>query len=460
MGCCAVLVHLVNTFITAISNSSLENSLSFRQPIPLNAAAIEAGLVESLCRAVVGTVSSRKIELHSSGVEVPLTAHLHGGGADVLLHATLALACLAYEDRSSAAVVASKSFSEQSAVTVTNFIMEGFSRSSSPSPTRSTIHSAPATTSTYFTSHSAHLIALLALLVCHDPGLNAAGVEHRHVLAGDSAVRALQLLAGAWPYLLGESRRWAAIAVCYLLPSAVQTSGASESGPSTSLSHVSDAHSKSAVCAKSDFDITSPSSHSPPLPKLSQSLSILPKSPPSPRLFLNIASGSSSSPMAQKAAAAANVVVPPQLPLCFPEPFPLDRMTMAPNDHGITSALHSYQYARFHPLLTFTMRLQVMLFMGCHSAFVNTIFARHPRTQNNRASPGAHCCACRYLCKCWPPLCPSISGTLLSTPHPHAPAPLRNAFVCCASQRRRHHGCGCFAATRFTSHALACTLKE
>jgi hypothetical protein len=367
VGGCAVLVHLVHTFITAISNSSLRNSLSFRQPVPLNAAAVQAGLVESLCRAVVGTVSARKLELHSSGVEVPLIADSHGGAADVLLHANLALACLAYEDRSTAAVVASKSFSEQSAVTLTNLIMEGFSRTPSPSPTRSTIHSAPATTSAYFTSHSAHVIALLALLVCHDPGLSAGGVEHRLVLAGDSAVRALHLLAGAWPYLLGESRRWAAIAVCSLLPAAVQTSGASVSAPSTSLSLVSDAQSKSAVCAKIELDIARPSSHSPPLPKLS----ILPKSPPSPRLFLNIASGSSSSPMAQ-AAAAANVPVPPQS-RTFPEPFPLDTTAMAPNDPGITSALHSNQYARFHPLLTFTMRLQVLLFMACRCALLTQV---------------------------------------------------------------------------------------
>jgi hypothetical protein len=318
-------------------------------------------------------------------------------------------------------------------VTVTKFIIEAFSRTPSPSPTRSTINSAPATTSVYFTSHSAHAIALLALLVCHDPGLSAAGVERRHVLAGDYAVRALELLAGAWPYLLGECRRWAAIAVCSLLPAAVQPPGASVS---TSLPLVSDAQSTSAVCAKSksEVDVARPPSHSPPLPRLSN----LPKSPPSPRLFLNIASGSSSSPMAQ-AAAAANVTVPPQLSLSFPEPFPLDRTAMAPNDHGITSALQSNQYARFHPPLTFTMRLQVLLFMACRRAVINTSFARRRRTRSSHASPGAPCCACRCLCNCWPPLCPSISGTLRSTPYPPAPTPLRNAFVCCASQPRRHH---------------------
>ena len=141
------------TFYRVTTHSSL------RQRIPLNAVAVEAGLVESLCRAAAGAEAACKLWSQSCDVEASLSREMHGAAAEVLLHATFALACLAYEDCSTADVVASNAYSRHCAVAVASLIMSSFVGTSPPTSTRSSTH---ATTTSYFTTHSAHMIALLS----------------------------------------------------------------------------------------------------------------------------------------------------------------------------------------------------------------------------------------------------------------------------------------------------------
>jgi len=76
----------------------------------LNSIAVQAGVVESLCRAASSAAASRKVALPSSDVQAAMATAVPQAAAGVLLHATIAMAHLADEDRSTAAAVASNIF--------------------------------------------------------------------------------------------------------------------------------------------------------------------------------------------------------------------------------------------------------------------------------------------------------------------------------------------------------------
>jgi hypothetical protein len=338
---------------TARSMHSGGTHSSFRQHVPLNALAVQSGLVESLCRAAAHAEACRLLESQISDIQVSVSPDLHGTAAEVLMQATLALACLAYEDRSTAAVVASSTSSERCAAAVASLIMSGFARSWNP--LSSSMHAAgaaaPATSAPHFTTHSSHLIGLLALLICHDPGLRSGGINHRCILTGDSATSALQLLTGAWPFLEGESRRWAALAVCALLPLAVtqvSSSSATDAASPTTLP---------SACGVSNVDVRTNTQFSLISPRITR-LSDSSKSSHSPRLFISDSAESASSPTAQSTT-TVDVVLPSQSSIGFSEASTQGMPSMPSNELGIMSALYSNQYARFHPLLTLALRLQV-----------------------------------------------------------------------------------------------------
>ena len=346
----------------------------------LNSIAVQAGVVESLCRATASAAASRKVALPSSDVQAAMTTAVPQAAAGVLLHATIAMAHLAYEDRSTAAVVASNIFSQQSAVDVAISITSRFAPASLLSPTRSSSDrtgQAPAAVS--FAAHSTHLIGLLALLICHDPAFVSSGIAHRSILIGDSALSALHLLAGAWPYVQGETRRWVAIAVCMLLPLVVHQGQTPSSTLPASVTTISDVHSKADARTNTELNFVShPLSSVPPV----SSSSVSSQSPRLARLLCSVAAGSSS-PNAGSPAVKA-VASSPSSPR--PQPPVTDRSTVLPDEQGIMSAVYSNQYARFHPLLTFSLKLQVCsLFTLSFELDSNSLLARLPRTRINRA---------------------------------------------------------------------------
>jgi hypothetical protein len=418
----------------------------------LNSIAVQAGVVESLCRAAASAAASRKVALPSSDVQAAMATDVPQAAAGVLLHATIAMAHLAYEDRSTAAVVASNIFSQQSAVDVAISITSGFAPASPLSPTRSTSDKtgqAPAAMS--FAAHSTHLIGLLALLICHDPAFVSSGIVHRSILIGDSALSALHLLAGAWPYVQGETRRWVSIAVCMLLPLVVHQG---QTPSSTLPASVTEVHSKADVRTNTEVNFVShPLSSAPPLSKSSVSS----QSPHLARLLCGVAAGSSS-PNAGSPAVKA-VASSPTSPR--PQPPVTDRSTVLPDEQGIMSAVYSNQYARFHPLLTFSLKLQVCsLFTLSFELNSNSLLARLPRTRINRALLDVPSCASPRPCRCWLPRCPYIISTLFPMSLPLARAPSRSRSACCAGQLRRRRVCCCFVGTRFTLHALVRTSKN
>lgn len=138
-----------------------------------------------------------------------------------------------------------------------------------------------------------------------------------------------------------------------------------------------------------------------------------------------------------------------------------DRSTVLPDEQGIMSAVYSNQYARFHPLLTFSLKLQVCsLFTLSFELNSNSLLARLPRTRINRALLDVPSCASPRPCRCWLPRCPYIISTLFPMSLPLARAPSRSRSACCAGQLRRRRVCCCFVGTRFTLHALVRTSKN
>ena len=318
----------------------MELTCLFRQPTLLNAMAVQSGLVESLCQVAAGVSAALTLESHKSHVQAPSTAELPEAESDVFLHAVLALAYLAYEDRPTATVVASSIFKHNCAANVARTIMSGFVRASPLSSSRSSFDKSSGAASTAsFTTHSTQLIGLLALLVCHDPGVSSSGAEHRHILIGDSALSALQLFAGSWPFLQCEGRRWAAVAVCSFLPLACSQS---QTSTSTLVSSSIISPHGSALLPKvnhrSDAEVSSvvtPVAPSTPHPSLSS------KYIASPRLISSVPAG-------------------PSAAMSSYSRHPEQEQPSAPSDdHGIMSALYANHYARFHPPLTFALRLQV-----------------------------------------------------------------------------------------------------
>jgi len=163
------------------------------------------------------------------------------------------------------------------------------------------------------------------------------------ILIGDSALSALHLLAGAWPYVQGETRRWVSIAVCMLLPLVVHQG---QTPSSTLPASVTEVHSKADARTNTELNFVShPLSSALPLSKSSVS---------SPVLVLPVCS------------AVWQLVHPrptqnlrlskrshhhQRLPgLNLPSQ---TGQTVLPDEQGIMSAVYSNQYARFHPLLTF-----------------------------------------------------------------------------------------------------------
>jgi hypothetical protein len=334
--------------------------------MPLNSIAVQAGLVASLCRGAAAAAASRKVVLPSSDVQAAMTTASPQAAASVLLHATIAIAYLAYEDRSTAAVVASNIFSQQCAVDIAISITSGFASASPLSPTRSSSDKmGQASTAVSFATHSTHLISLLALLICHDPAIVSSGVGHRSILIGGSALSALQLLAGAWSYVQGEARRWVAIAVCMLLPLVVHHDQTASSTLAAVSTTVSEFHSEVDALTNTEFNfVTHPLSSAPPVSRSFVSS----KSPPSARLLCSVEASSylpTLSP-AVKAVTSSPLSPRPQPPVTdrsAVQPPVTDRSALLPDEQGIMSAVYSNQYARFHPLLTFSLRLQV------HSVF-------------------------------------------------------------------------------------------
>jgi hypothetical protein len=324
----------------------------FRQPILLNSMTVQSGLVGALCRVAAGAGAALLLESNTSHVQAPSAAEFPEVESDALLHAALALAYLAYEDRSTAIVVASSIFEHTCAASVARAIMSGFARFLPLPSSRSSPHklSSPAS-ATSFAAHSTQLISLVALLICHDPGLRSSGAEHLHVLFGDSARSALQLFAGSWPFLQGEGRRWAAVAACALLPlfcsQSHQTSNSAVVSSSIVSQHDSALPPKFNRCAYSQVSAgISPVAPSIPRPYRSTSYSS------SPRIISNVPAGSSASPVAASSAAASWHSKPP-------EPAVLNEATGSCDSCDMMSALYTRQYARFHPHLTFALRLQV-----------------------------------------------------------------------------------------------------
>jgi hypothetical protein len=304
--------------------------------------AVQSGLVESLCQVAAGLSAALTLESHKSHVQAPSTAESPEAGSDVLLHCVLALAYLAYEDRSTATVVASSIFKHNCAAHVARTIMSGFARTSPLSSSRSSADKSSSAASTAsFTAHSTQLIGLLALLVCHDPGVTS-GAEHRHILIGDSALSALQLFAGSWPFLQCEGRRWAAVAVCSFLPLACSQSQTSTS--TLVLSSIISPHGSAllpTVNHGSDTEVSSvvtPVAPSAPPPSLSS------KYKSSPRLISSVPAGPSAAMSTYSR---------------HPEPPVQEQPSVPSDDHGIMSALYANHYSRFHPPLTFALRLQV-----------------------------------------------------------------------------------------------------
>ncbi len=303
MGSHTDLVHLVSRchFRSQFQYSShiaLKPTLLIRQPTPLNAHAIQAGLVESLCRAVAS---------HGADEQASLMADLHENDSHALLHAVFALAYLAYEDRFSATIVAESLFNKSCGAAVARLIMRGFAHALPLSPMHSSLtkssNSSIATSTTSFIIHSTQLINLLALLICHDPGIDSVGADHRNILIGDSALSALQLLTGSWPYLQGEVRRWVAVAVCLFLPLALSQSTTSSS---IQMSSPIISHSQSDEGPYSDAaPVINPVSDSLSMPKLS----IDSQSPSPPLMLAGVAAGSPVLPIAGPAVSVVSKFV-------------------------------------------------------------------------------------------------------------------------------------------------------
>jgi hypothetical protein len=229
------LVYLVSarhfcTLFLAFYHSiiALKINRLLRDPILLNAHAIQAGLVESMCRAATAVVAAHQLESHDTDEQASLIADLPEVDSDVLLNVVFTLAYLAYEDRSSASVITSSIFNHNCALAVALVIIRGFSLTSPSSPRNSSIdtpsNASAAASTTSFAAHSTQLIVLLALLICYDPGISTVGFEHRNILNGNSVLSALQLLAGSWPFLQAQGKRWVAVAACLLLPLALSQS--------------------------------------------------------------------------------------------------------------------------------------------------------------------------------------------------------------------------------------------
>ena len=328
---------------------------ALRQPVTLNAAAVQAGLIRSLCRAAAwAAAATPHVHEQDSQSQMPMRSESVCDG--VLLHATLTLAYLSHDDHPTAAAVVSEASAQHCVAALTATIMRRFSLVSPSSPSRSaldrTSQTAHASVSACFTTHSTQLIGLLALLMGHDPDISAGGVHHRQILGGDSALSALQLLAGAWPFLQGESRRWAALAVCTYLPLLYHQTSSS--------THANSAAAVSRCAIDGQPNVDRANSNLPPPSSTSFPASLLSQSPRSPRARLNphVAIGSLSSPPSAAAAAVNDVTLLPSHHAHQVPPAP-DVPATPPNDQGVMSALYSNQYARFHPLLTFALRLQV-----------------------------------------------------------------------------------------------------
>ena len=355
-------------------------------------------MVDSLCRAAAwaaaATCHAQELASQDCQLQPPVRTDLLESACDgVLLHATLALACLSHDDGPTAAAVVSSAFAQHGATVVAATMMRGFSlvspSSSSCSKLDRTGQAAAAPAAACFTTHSTQLIGLLALLMGHDPGITTGDVHQRRILRGDTALSALQLLAGAWPFLQGLARRWVALAVCAYLPLVLphtQTSSPTRAESAAVAQHAFDAHPSVVPLAAT---AACPSSTLSPVP---QPL-LVSNSPSSSRARLTprVAILSLSQPTA--APAAADVTMSPSHHAHSDVPG-------APtNDHGALSALNSDRYARFHPLLTFALRLQVPSALSAALLHLTRTPARLQRTHSTPASCGTPCCVCPCPCR-------------------------------------------------------------